>query len=52
MSINQAAKIVLSAAEANANGSFKSAEILEAAMLLRAYLKDQDEPQQDLIPKE
>lgn len=44
MTINEATDIVLKAAEANANGSTKCAEILEACTLVRAYIKDQDEP--------
>ncbi len=43
MTINQATQIVLQAAAANANGSDKASEIIEAIALVRAYVKDQEE---------
>lgn len=44
MTINEATEIVTKAALANANGHTESARITEAVELLRAYVRDQEEP--------
>lgn len=43
MTIHEATEIVVKAALASANGSANATEILEAAVIVRAYVREQEE---------